>query len=189
MRDARQIEILQAAKEVFETAGMDASVAAIAKHAGTGISAFYHRFPTKTVLIETLALEALINQASRWEKALASEDAWTGFVEAILAFAATMHDCPSLAASLRTPINSLPQFGELIAERDRNFSLVMSRAKADGRMRPDLEMHDIRRMFEAIRQLQFNSERRYGDGWERLLLIMLDGFKSRPDAEKLSEIE
>jgi AcrR family transcriptional regulator len=173
---------------VFSKDGLDAPVSAIAEQAGIGISGFYRRFPTKELLIETLALEQLQWLASVWEHALDAKDPWEGFAGAILDFARAQHDNPALGASLRGPISSLPQLADAIETRDRKFTLVMQRAKDAGVLRHDVEMHDIRRMFEAIRQMQINSEERYAIGWERLLAIVIDGMKPRADLSPLPAV-
>lgn len=188
-RDDRHVAIVDAARRVFSEQGIGAPVSVIVERAGIGMSGFYRRFPTKDALIETLALEHLELQVAGWEKALAAEDPWEGFVEAIISNARSMQESPALAAALRDPMYSLPQFSEAVQDRDRKFTLVMQRAKDTGSLRSDLEMHDVRRVFEAIRQLQVRSDERYANGWERMLAIVLDGLRSRPGLSNLDPVE
>src|SRR5262245_44267466 len=46
--------VLEAAKTVFSSGGSDASLEAVARHAGVGIGTLYRHFPTREVLYEAV---------------------------------------------------------------------------------------------------------------------------------------
>src|SRR5258708_17878908 len=46
--------VLEAAKAVFSAGGSDASLEAVARHAGVGLGTLYRRFPTREALFEAL---------------------------------------------------------------------------------------------------------------------------------------
>src|SRR6478735_229387 len=76
--DAR---ILDAARAVF-VADPGAPVSAVARAAGVGVAALYRRYPSKEVLLRTLAGEGLARYAAETEAALRDErDAWTAFAD------------------------------------------------------------------------------------------------------------
>src|SRR5919198_1443483 len=71
--------IRDAARAVF-TADPDAPIAAVAAHAGVGISALYRRYRSKDVLLQRLCLDGLQRYIAEAEAALADDgEPWTAF--------------------------------------------------------------------------------------------------------------
>jgi len=78
--------ILEAAREVF-LGDPKAPVAAVAEHAGVGISALYRRYPSKEDLLRRLCHDGLRRFIAEAEAAAADPDPWTaltGFLERIV---------------------------------------------------------------------------------------------------------
>src|ERR1700739_2615141 len=64
--------VLEAAKAVFSAGGPDASLDAVAKHAGVGIGTLYRHFPTREALFEAVYRRE-VQQLSELAEALKSE--------------------------------------------------------------------------------------------------------------------
>lgn len=75
-RDAAQHrqQLLNAAVQVFNEQGLDASVTEIARVAGVGIGTLYRRFPTKEALVDALIHEILDATIQMARDALTSPD-------------------------------------------------------------------------------------------------------------------
>src|ERR1700742_5261557 len=76
--------VLEAAKSVFSAGGPDASLEAVARHAGVGIGTLYRHFPTREALFEAVyrrEVEQLTHLAERLAQGAATLNAlrqWPG---------------------------------------------------------------------------------------------------------------
>src|SRR3954447_11493186 len=87
--------ILDSARAVF-LADPDAPIAAVAEHAGVGISALYRRYRSKEELLQRLADDGMDRYLAEVEAALADDrDPWE-------AFAAFMRRCLDIGAGSMT---------------------------------------------------------------------------------------
>jgi AcrR family transcriptional regulator len=170
-RDAqRNRELLvAAAREVFGSLGLDASLEEIARQAGVAIGTLYNRFPTRVSLIEAAFVGALEQSSEYAERAALFEDPWEGFVY-FLERACEMRaadrgftevcsrvfsDAPALEAAK-------VQGGETIAK-------VIRRAQDSGRLRPDFRFADLAIVLNATARAPY---------WRRHLAYLLDGFRA-----------
>src|SRR5471030_1475313 len=84
--------VLQAAKAVFSAGGPDASLEAVAKHAGVGIGTLYRHFPTREDLFEAVYRRE-VQQLTELAEQLKSEadpvDALRRWLKSTVAFVAT----------------------------------------------------------------------------------------------------
>jgi AcrR family transcriptional regulator len=71
--------ILDAAREVFATEGLDAGLEAIAQRAGVGVGSIYRRYGNKNDLIQELAETRFAELVERMSRALDEPDAWVAF--------------------------------------------------------------------------------------------------------------
>src|SRR3954471_19192271 len=132
--------ILASARAVFiDDPG--APIAAVAKHAGVGISALYGRYASKEDLLRKLAGDGLQRFIDEVEKALADDrDAWTVFTEFMQN--AVDADTNSLALALAGTFAPTP---EMYANANRSaelFDQLFTRIKDAGVLRDDLAVHD-----------------------------------------------
>ena len=181
--DERHNAILNAARELFNEQGIEAPMSAIARRAGIGMSGLYRRFATKRILIETLAAGQLEWFSSVWQTALDAEEPWVGFRDAIVTFAQAQETSPALAAAVLSNAHTFPELSAAVDARDRVFSQAMNRAKQARVLRPDIDIDDIRRIMEAVRILQMHPMKVFSEHWRRVLFILIDGMRYRPDAD------
>jgi AcrR family transcriptional regulator len=169
--------ILDSARAVF-LADPEAPIAAVAEHAGVGISALYRRYRSKEELLQRLAGDGLRDYLAAVEAALADEgDPWT-------AFAAFMRRCLDAGTSSLTArlAGSFTATEEMNRDGQRSFELtqrLLERTKAAGALRPEIEVGDLSLLFEQLQGVNA------GEGAERrqqlrgrYLALVLDALRA-----------
>jgi len=73
--------IVQAAREVFATAGLAASIDEIAERAGVGTGTLYRHFPTKEALFEAIVIGRVEDLVEEARRLIASNDPKTAFFQ------------------------------------------------------------------------------------------------------------
>ena len=175
--DAQRNEdaVLQAAKEVFTTAGVDAPVREIAAKAGVGLGTLYRRFPKRSDLVagvfrrevDACAAEApvLAAQCSPGE-ALAR---WLG------RYADFLTTKKGLAAALHSgdpAFDALPDYFR--AHFEPALASLLSAAAAGGEVRGDVEPCDLLR---AIGNLSVATGDDGTAHSRRMLTLLIDGLR------------
>jgi AcrR family transcriptional regulator len=172
--ERNRARILEAAAELF------------AERAGVGVGSVYRRFPEKTDLIDAIFEERIEKMVSFLDEALAMDDPWEGlshFIES----ASAMH---AADRGLRQLIFGS---GHGHAFVDRGIGRVrpavaelVTRAKASGQLREDIEVFDVPLMQIAMAGLNDYVGEAAPDAWRRVLAILLDGM--RPAETERSEL-
>ncbi len=175
--DAQRNEdaVLQAAKEVFATAGINAPVREIAAKAGVGIGTLYRRFPKRSDLVagvfrrevDACAAEALVlaTQCAPGE-ALAR---WLG------RYADFLTTKKGLAAALHSgdpAFDALPDYFR--AHFEPALASLLSAAAAAGEVRGDVEPYDLLR---AIGNLSVATGDDGTAHSRRMLTLLIDGLR------------
>lgn len=177
--------ILEAARALFATEGLNVPMREIARRAGIGPATLYRRFPTKLTLVteafaaETRACHAIVDEA------LADPDPWhgfclvmektcelharnRGFTEAFLAaFPDTMDAAMDRASVLRS-----------IAE-------LANRAKDAGDLRADFVVDDLIIMLMANRGIHATSTTAQVAASRRFAAFMIQAFQASPACSPL----
>ena len=175
--------ILDAARQVFVT-DPTAPIAAVADHAGVGMSALYRRYPSKQDLLARLAGDGLRRYHTEAEAALADHgDPWAAFTR----FMRRIVDADTHALVLRlagtfTPTKDLYDD----AERAQELTLaLLERAKAAGAVRADLDVNDLSFVFEQVASVRLGDPDRTRQLRHRYLGLLLDGLHT-PSPEPLA---
>ncbi|WP_211127517.1 TetR/AcrR family transcriptional regulator [Streptomyces yatensis] len=149
--ESNRLRILQTARALFVSRGIDAPMATIARHAGVAVATLYRRFPTREALITAVFCDEFAACSAIVDDALADEDAWRGFRRTIESVCASQaHDREFNEAFLA----SFPDAAGFERERLRiedGFAEVVRRAKAAGRLRQDFDVSDLTLVFLANR--------------------------------------
>jgi AcrR family transcriptional regulator len=172
--------VLEAAKMVFSQGGPEASLEAVARHAGVGIGTLYRHFPTREALYEAVyrrEVEQLVELAKHLETKIAPVEALRHWLQAGVEFMATKK---GMAAALATAAHGS---SELVAySLDRLTWAVgelLQRAAAAGEIRGDIDPEDL------LRALVGMCYAHDGTGWQakvlRLVDVFIDGLRRRSD--------
>jgi AcrR family transcriptional regulator len=174
--------ILDAAREVFATRGLDAGLDQIARHAGLGVGTVYRRFPDKDQLIDALFEDRVGAIAAAAEEAAAHDDPWAGlvgFFERSLAEQAADRGLRQLLLSGARDCAHVSAGRERIAPP---LHRLVDRAHAAGVLRSDVTAQDIPMITLMLGGLMDASRETAPDLWRRYLAVILDGL--RPGGER-----
>jgi AcrR family transcriptional regulator len=180
--------ILDAARALFATEGLDVSMREIARRAGVGPATLYRRFPTK----EILATEAFTDQMCAChaivDEGLADPDPWRGFclvIEKICELHA--RDRGFTAAFMST----FPGAIDFAAGREYALSSIAelsSRAKDAGRLRPDFVLDDLILMLMANRGIHATSTAIRVAASRRFAAFAIQAFQASPEHSPLPPV-
>jgi AcrR family transcriptional regulator len=167
---------LNAAREVF-VANPNAPISAVAKRAGVGIGALYHRYQSKEDLLRTLSRHGQDIYIAEVEMALASDDEpWSAFVDYLRRIvAANTHGLTVRLAGTFTPAPE--QF--VLAERMQELSIeLFERVRGSGALRPDVTHLDIEFLLEFLATIKLGNAERSAELRQRHLMVIIDGLHS-----------
>jgi AcrR family transcriptional regulator len=173
--------ILESARAVF-TANPEAPIAAVAEHAGVGISALYRRYGSKEELLRKLCADGLARYTEVAERAVRDDgDPWE-------VFARFMHDMvdsktSSLVrhlAGLFTPTEELYRASAHGGELNVR---IFTRAQDAGVLRPDITVNDMTLAFELVDGVTVRDEERTIQLRHRYMTVLLDGMRPTATTE------
>lgn len=175
--DAQRNEdaVLQAAKEVFTTFGVDAPVREIAARAGVGMGTLYRRFPTRSNLVAGVfrrEVDACTAEASALAARLPPDEALVRWLERYADFLTTKKGLAAALHSGDPAFDALPSYFR--ARFEPALAALLGAAAAAGAVRGDVEPYDLLR---AIGNL---SSATGGDGpahARRMLGLLIDGLR------------
>lgn len=180
--ERNRLRILQVARELFATRGLDVSLDEVAADAGVGVGTVYRRFTDKDGLIEALFEDKIAQLAAIAHAGLGHEDPWEGFCW-------FMWQACTLQAGdrgLKEALHIRGRGGERVARaRDTIAPVVtrlLERAQAAGQVRDDVNAFDIPLTNFAVGFVADQTRDGAPDYWQRTLTILLDGLAARRDA-------
>jgi AcrR family transcriptional regulator len=172
--DARQNHetLLAATSELFAEQGVDVSAREIAARAGVGVGTLYRHFPTRDELVDAVLADAFTAYLAAAERALEADDGWTGFAGYVETALAISIENRALLTVMhghdagRERIEGLRRRLRPLARR------LVTRAQAEGTLRPDFHVEDIALALAAGGVLEPAQRRRH-------LRFLLDGLRVR----------
>ncbi len=168
--------VLEAAKAVFSAGGADASLEAVARHAGVGIGTLYRHFPTREALFEAVyrrEVEQLADHAEKLKSEVKPVEALRRWLRSVVEFVATKK---GMSAALALAMNSASELHAYSFERLTGaVRALLDRAVVAGEVRADISPEDLLR---AVVGMCFLHDQ---PGWQasvlRLLDVLLDGLR------------
>lgn len=139
---ANREAILESARRLFGSRGIDVALAAVAEDAGTGIATLYRHFPTRSDLVQAVILdlaERFIEIEMRYSGALDTdpEPAWAELVHELAALRPGAL-FPALFELFAT--EGVPDYATETAQRvNESQSRLIARAHAAGLVRDDID--------------------------------------------------
>ncbi|GAA1649925.1 TetR/AcrR family transcriptional regulator [Actinoplanes couchii] len=182
-RDAQlnRERIVEAAREVFATRGLAATLDDVATHAGVGIGTVYRRFPTKEQLLEVAFEERLEQHAREIEAALRKPTGWDGLVS-FLTRAAELHATDRGVRDIALGADLDARYFEII--RQRIYPLVeaiIDRAHAEGSLRADVTAGDVPLLLMMVSEVAHHSQAVRPEIFHRYLRLLIDGLRGDSD--------
>jgi AcrR family transcriptional regulator len=172
--------VLEAAKAVFSQGGAEASLEAVARHAGVGIGTLYRHFPTREALYEAVyrrEVEQLVDLAERLEAKMAPIEALRRWLRAGVEFMATKKGMAAAFAMAAHGSSELVAYS--LDQLTRALGKLLQRAAAADEIRADIDPEDLLRTLVGM---CYAHDR---PGWQakvlRLVDVFIDGLRRSPD--------
>lgn len=165
---------MAASREVFARDGIDAPMPAIAAVAGIGVASIYRQFPSKLDLLSALVVERLREVEAAATAALsAPAGPWAALVELIWDFAGRQAEDGVVAEAMSCALVE-PQIETARVQTNGVLTRLLDAAKAEGRLRADATVGDLRLLFAAARA----AEKVQPGGWRRMIQLGIDSFEA-----------
>jgi AcrR family transcriptional regulator len=135
--------IVTAAQEAFSDLGIDVPMAEVARRAGVGVGTLYRRYPTRADLVAAAFEDKMAAYAKAAKAALEDPDPWRGFCDYVRRICAMQADNSGFTTVLTMTFPTAKRFE---ADRDRafaDFSALVERTKAAGKLRADFATEDM----------------------------------------------
>ena len=174
-REAKRERILAAATAVFSQDGLEAPMQDVADAAGAGVASIYRLFQSKHGLFAALVvrrMDQLVEMAGEAERG--SGDRWSALVALITAHVERQSPEPFVTEA-RAVVEDLPEVRAATARAAQAQERVLAAARAEGRLRADATVADLRLLFAATRA----ARRLEPTGWSRMLELMLDALDTQ----------
>ncbi|OBK84344.1 TetR/AcrR family transcriptional regulator [Mycolicibacter sinensis] len=173
--------ILAAARELFASKGLEPNLNDVAHHAGVGVGTVYRRFATKEELLEAIFEDGVNQLADLAETALQQPDSWHGLVW----YVEQMCEITATDRGLREIAFSKAYGGDRVTAAQERLVPVLKRlverARADGRLRPDLSDTDMPIFGLLAGTVSEFAGHIDAELWRRYVAILLDGMRYRSD--------
>ncbi|WP_424530996.1 TetR/AcrR family transcriptional regulator [Sphaerisporangium viridialbum] len=179
-RDAQRNRdaLVDAARTIFASEGLDAPLEQIARQAGVAIGTLYRNFPTRMDLVEAIFVGKLRTWLESAEQALSMDDAWQAFafyLEKLCELQAHDRGFNDLA-SMRFPhAECMERTQARINELSRR---IVERAQGEGVVRPDVTVEDLAFVIWAHTRISEATSEVSPTAWRRHLGLMLDAFRA-----------
>jgi AcrR family transcriptional regulator len=170
--------VLEAAKEVFNTGGPDASLEEVARSAGVGIGTLYRHFPTREDLFEAVyrrEVQQLADLAQQLKQEADPVDALRHWMRSNVSFVATKK---GMSAALALAAYKNPELYSYSFDRlTQAVRGLLDRAIATGDIRADISPEDLLRALVGMCYMHDQP------GWQarvlRLVDVFIDGLRNR----------
>ncbi|WP_025350383.1 TetR/AcrR family transcriptional regulator [Nocardia nova] len=188
--DARdnRARILEAARAVFVAEGLDVPLRTIARRAEVGPATLYRHFPTKELLVAEAFTDQMLACKSILDEGLADPDPWNGFCRAVERLCALYARDRGFTAAFMA---AFPHAMDFAAHRTASLTAaaeLLRRAKAAGRMRPDVVLDDLILMIMANNGIHAASPQARVAAARRFAALMIDAFRASPDSTPLPPV-
>jgi AcrR family transcriptional regulator len=161
--------ILATAREMFAEHGLDVPMEDLARRAEVGVGTLYRRYPTRTDLIVAVFENKMRDYAEAAREALTDPDPWSGFCGYVEKICAMQAGDRGFTTVLTMTFPTAKQFE---ADRDRafaDFSTLVDRAKAAGKLRADFVTEDMPLFLMANAGVLAATADTAPDAWRRIV--------------------
>lgn len=167
---AKRRHVLDTGHQVFAREGVEASMPSVAAAAGIGVATVYRVFPSKPALLSALVVERLAEVEAATAAALAGpDDPWTALVAVLWRFG-ELQARDDVVAEAITTVAVDPTVAAARERTNRSFAALLEAAKAQGRLREDAAVDDVRLILAGGRA----AERLEPGAWRRMIELGID---------------
>ncbi|GLZ42415.1 TetR/AcrR family transcriptional regulator [Actinokineospora sp. NBRC 105648] len=174
--ERNRARVVVAAREVFAQHGLGVTLDDVARHAGVGVGTVYRRFPNKEALVSAVFDHVIAELINMIHGHVSNVDAWRGLTELITEIAERQSGDRGLY-ELCTK-SDFGQMDRIAAHFTPAAEALVSRAQAEGSLRPDFSTNDIGPMILMIAAVSENTRQVDPDAWRRYLILLLDGLRA-----------
>lgn len=167
--------LLRAAREVFDTSGVDAPVKEIADRAGVGVGTLYRHFPQRPDLIKAIIrkeVDACADAASRLAAKHAPAEALALWLQRLVDLVATKRGLGSALHSANPAYQSLPDY--VLSRLTPALTSLLGAAAAAGTVRADVDAPEL--LLAAMRVATPASDGDLAQA-RRMIALMMDGLR------------
>lgn len=176
--EAKRERLLRTAAELFAREGLDAPMPAVAAAVGAGVASIYRQFPSKRELLAALVTRRFEQIADAARSAFAREgDCWSALTE-MLWMLVEQEAADDFLGEARTAVAEHPDVVAATERATGAFEQLLAGARAEGRLRPDASMLDLRLLFAATRA----AKQVEPQAWPRMLELLIDALDTEPSA-------
>lgn len=171
--------VVEAARTLMATKGLDAQMDDIARAAGVGVGTVYRHFPTKDDLILALAEHRFRRLAEFANDALAENDPGPAFERFLYRGAELQANDQALSEVMRDRPDAMQAGAEAVGLLEL-VREVMSRAQKAGAVRVDAVAEDVPMLMCGLGTSTPRSDGPFvtPTSWVRFLTIIVDGLRS-----------
>jgi AcrR family transcriptional regulator len=172
-QDKRE-RLIQAAITVFSERGLEAPMHEVATAAGAGVASIYRVFPSKHDLWAAIVVRRLDEVTSEFEAAEQRPgDRWTAFVT-LLEDRVRKQAPEPFTIEARAATEGREAVIAAVQRLNAVQARVLEATRAEGRLRADATVEDLRLLFAATR-----AARRQQAGSARMLELLIDALDTR----------
>ena len=139
----KHARVLEVAGELYAREGIEASMPALAEALGVGVGSIYRQVGRKEDIVAALLLDHLRRVAARMEDGLGHDDAWEGLRDVVCTIVEEAAG-DGLARELWSVGFAHPAVAAERPRVTRALEGLVSRAHAQGALRPDVTVDDVR---------------------------------------------
>lgn len=173
--------ILDAARAVFASAGLNVPMREIARRAGVGPATLYRRFPTKQDLVTEAFTEEMRHCRALADEGLADPDPWHGLQHVIMQACETHARDRGFTEAFMTTCPKALDFAENRTYALKAIAELARRAKESGHLRPDFVLDDLIMMLMANRGIQAGSTAARVAASRRFAAFVIQAFATSPN--------
>ncbi|MGW5109249.1 TetR/AcrR family transcriptional regulator [Nocardia sp. NPDC004123] len=183
-RDNRE-RILDAARAVFITDGLEVPMRTIARRAEVGPATLYRHFPTKQMLVAEAFTDQMLACRTLVDEGLADPDPWHGFcltLEKLCELQARDH---GFTAAFMSTYPHAMDFTAIRTAALTGAAELIRRAKDTGRLRPDIVLDDLVLMIMANNGIHASTPAARIAASRRFATLMIQAFRTSPTSVSL----
>ncbi|MEA2214408.1 MAG: hypothetical protein QOF83_4356 [Solirubrobacteraceae bacterium] len=176
--EAKHERLLNAATEVFARRGLDAPMSEVAEAAGSGVASIYRLYPSKHELLSALVIRRMDQIAGAAADAeRRAGNGWTALT-GMLRWVVETQSADDLMGEARAAVAGRADVEGATERAFAAWERLLTDARAEGRLRADATVLDLRLLFAATR----TAKRVEPQHWPRMLELLIDALDTEPPA-------